>query len=237
MSSDWYSQDKKELNNNLESFLKIKSKSKKKINGIIVPHAGYAYSGKIAGIAYSSLKNKDLAIIIAPSHYFPLSNIVSHDEKTWKTPLGPIEILDNNFQKRDIKKEHAIDNQIPFIQKLGFKKILPIMVGEITPQEAKAIAQKLAKLKGIFIISSDLSHFLPYQEAVDQDRRTINAIKELDSKKLLSIENSACGIFPLLIFIELAKLKKWKPHLIKYTTSGEITKDKSQVVGYSSWNF
>jgi AmmeMemoRadiSam system protein B len=237
MTADWYPQDKKELNKVLDSFLKNKSRSKKKINGIIVPHASYSYSGKIAGRAYSLLKKESIAVILAPSHYIPLSGIISHNEQKWKTMLGAIEIIPNDFEKMDIKKEHAIDNQIPFLQKLGFKKILPIMVGEITLEEANKIAKKISTIKGTFIISSDLSHFLRYEEAIKKDNQTIKAIEKLDQKKLLDIENSACGVFPLLVFIKLAKLKKWKPKLISYTNSGEINGDKSSVVGYSIFNF
>jgi AmmeMemoRadiSam system protein B len=237
--SNWYPQDKKELATLLNKLLEQKPKIKKQeINGIIVPHAGYFYAGQIAGKAYSYLKNKkNTAIILSPSHYLPLEGAITHNQPSWQTPLGKIKIIKNNFPKKDISQEHALDNQIPFIQSLGFREILPLMIGELTLEEAKFMAKNLAKLNGVFIISTDLSHFLQYESALKKDNETIQAIKNLDSEKLLAIENSACGIFPLIIFIELAKLKGWKPELIEYTNSGDITKERLSVVGYASFVF
>ncbi len=240
MSNDWYPQDKKELDSLLEKFLSQKVNLKQKtINGIIIPHAGYEYSGSVAGKAYALLKDskQKKAIILSPSHYVPLTGIVSHSRQEWNTPLGKIEITDNTCQKTDISQEHAIGNQVPFLQKLGIKEILPIMVGEITIEQAEQIAKQIRNFDGIIIISTDLSHFLPYDEAKKKDQETIKAIESLNSKKLLSIDNSACGIFPLLILIELCKLNKWKPKLIEYKNSGDIIGDKSRVVGYSSFFF
>jgi len=237
---EWYPQDKKELNRLLDEFLSQESKIKsEKVNGIIAPHAGYSYSGAIAGKAYALLKDckSKKAVILSPSHYIPLQGVVSHDKDSWENPLGKISLTKNTFQKMNISQEHAIGNQIPFLQKLGFKEILPIVVGEITSEEAKEIAKQISSFEGVFIISSDLSHFLSYNEAEKKDKETIKAILKLKSKRLSSIDNSACGVFPLLILIELCKLKKFMPKLIEYKNSGDITGDKEQVVGYASFWF
>lgn len=239
MPNDWYPQDKKELNKLLDSCILEKPKIKlEKINGLIVPHAGYVYSGAVAGKSFSLLKNKKIskAIILSPSHYISLAGITSHNQPSWQTPLGSIKIAKSNFPKSDISKEHAIGNQIPFLQKLRFKESLPLVVGEISMQEAKQAAEELSKIKdAVFIISTDLSHFLPYDYAVKKDKQTIEAIESLKEDKLT--ENSACGVFPLLVLIELCKLKGWKPKLIEYKNSGDITGDKSGVVGYASMVF
>jgi AmmeMemoRadiSam system protein B len=240
---DWYPQNEKELADLIDSYLGNKSKDNKnqEINGIIVPHAGYEFSGKIAGKAYSLLENmkSKTAIILAPSHYKELTGFATHNESFWKTPLGKIKIKDNDFKKLNLSEEHAIDNQIPFLQKLGFTEILPIMIGEINKIEAEQIANQLIDYldNSVLIISTDLSHFLTYKEAVKKDKETLTAIKNLNSKKLMSLENSACGIYPLLILIEICKIKGWKPQLIQYKNSGDITNDKSRVVGYSSFIF
>jgi AmmeMemoRadiSam system protein B len=241
MPNDWYSQDKKELNALIEILLQQRVKTNlKDINGIIVPHAGYFYSGRIAGQAYSLLqKNKKnkVAVILAPSHYIPLLKAVTPNTEKWQTPLGKIGIDNNDFPKMDISNEHAIDNQIPFLQKLRFKKILPIVVGEINLQQAKEIAKKLSKINAFFVISTDLSHFLKYEKCIKKDKKTIKTIKNLDLDMLLKEENSACGVYPLLVFFQLAKIKGWKPALIEYKNSGDITKDKEKVVGYASFSF
>lgn len=228
---DWYPENKEELTNLVKKFLEKKNK---KINGIIVPHAGYSYSGKIAGKAYSYVNNKK-AIILAPSHYFPLSNIVMHNKNFWETPLGSIKIIQDKFGKKDISNEHAIGNQIPFLQELGVKEILPLVVGEISLEEAEKIAQKIKDFDGVFIISTDLSHFLPYNEAVKKDKQTINIIENLDFKNINKID--ACGVFPLFIAMQLCKIKNWKPKLVEYKNSGDVTGDKSSVVGYASFVF
>jgi len=238
--SNWYPEDKKELNNLLEKFLSQKGRTKiKEIHGLIVPHAGYEFSGEIAGKAYSLLKqNKNKkAIILSPSHYISLNGATSHNESEWITSLGKIKVNQQGFLKQNISQEHAIDNQIPFLQKLGFNEILPLIVGEISQEQAKQIAEKLIKLGGILIISTDLSHFLSYEEAKNKDKETIKAIEELNTEKLQNNENSACGIYPLMIALELCKIKKYKPELIEYKNSGDITGDKDSVVGYSSFSF
>jgi len=126
---------------------------------------------------------------------------------------------------------------MPFLQKLNFKEVLPLLVGQLDSNQIKETAKKLAKLKSIFIISTDLSHFLNYEDAKKKDKETIKAIEELDEQKLQKIENSACGIYPLLIAIKLCKIKKWKPKLVEYKNSSNITGDKESVVGYSSFVF
>jgi len=234
--SEWYPQDKKELSDIIEGFLDLKTNlQKKEIHGVIVPHAGYEFSGEIAGKAYSLLKgikNKK-AIILAPSHYLKLDGAVSHNESEWITSLGKIKINQRGFPKQNISQEHAIDNQIPFLQRLGFNEILPLVIGEINQEEAKQIAESLIRLGGILIISTDLSHFLDYEKAKEKDKGTIGAIEELNLEKLEKIENGACGIYPLMIALELCKIKKWKPKLVEYKNSGDITKDKDSVVGYA----
>lgn len=240
MSNAWYPKNREKLKRALELFLTSSNRShRKEINGLIVPHAGYIYSGAIAGKAYSLLKENmnNKAIILSPSHYLPLKGVKTHNQLIWQTPLGNVSITKADFRKGDIKEEHAIDNQIPFLQKLGFKEILPLIVGEIDIEEAKNIALYLSEFEGIFIISTDLSHFLNYEEANKKDKQTIEAIENLDSNKLMTIKNPACGIFPLLIFIELAKIKDWKPRLVEYKNSGYITGDKESVVGYCSMVF
>jgi len=244
----WYPQNKEELKKSLSSYLKENLKEKRKapekIHGLIVPHAGYEFSGEIAGKAYSILKNKKFscAIILSPSHYIFLNGAVTHNQNIWETPLGKIKIMKTKFSfpELNIKQEHAIDNQIPFLQYLGFKEILPILVGNITQEKAKQIAKTLVELQEknkdcIFIVSTDLSHFLPYEEAVKKDRQTIKIIETLDEKRL--DEHSACGIFPLLILFEICKIKKYKPKLVEYKNSGDITGDKSGVVGYARFWF
>jgi AmmeMemoRadiSam system protein B len=235
----WYPQNKRELDKILDGFFSKEEfrENKENIHGIIVPHAGYAYSGQVAGKAYSILKQikPKKAIILSPSHYFNLNGAVTHNDEFWTTALGKVKIIENSFRKAKIKEEHAIDNQIPFLQKIGVEEILPLVISNINLEKAREIAEKIKDFKGIFIVSSDLSHFHPDNEAKILDRKTIKTIENLDSEKLKDID--ACGFSPILVLMQLCKIKGWKPKLLEYKNSGDITGDKERVVGYCSMIF
>ncbi len=234
----WYPQEKEKLEKEIDLFLSQKSEQKKeKINGLIVPHAGYEFSGKVAGKAFSSVKNLRIkkAVVIGPSHYAPLSGVLGSNKSIWETSLGDISIFKADFKTAKIEQEHSIDNQIPFLQRLGIEEVLPLMVGEITNEEALNIAEKLSKIPALYIFSTDLSHFFPYEKAVKKDRETIKLIENLDLQNFHKID--ACGFFPLLVMMHLCKLKNLNPKLIEYKNSGDITGEKESVVGYSSFYF
>jgi len=244
MANNWYPQDKKELNELLENLMDNNKKSEHEIQGLIVPHAGYIYSGEVAGKAFSLLKNSDdkikHAVILGPSHYTGFYGIrkLEHIE----TPLGKVKISEKiigNEKFEKIAYEHSVDNQIPFLQKLNPEiEILPLVIGEISDEDAEEFAEKLSEIKEtkvLFLFSTDLSHFLPYAQAIKTDEKTIDIIENLDINKVKDID--ACGIFPLMIMMHLCKIKKLKPRLIEYKNSGDITGDKSSVVGYASFWF
>ncbi len=231
---DWFPSQKQELVRMLDSFLSKTPELKiKEIHGLIVPHAGYAYSGEIAGKAFSLLKNKNInkAIVLGPSHYTAFTGITSLEK--FETPLGKANISKNSFNK--ISHEHSVENQIPFLQKLNIKEILPIIVGQINWKEAEKIAKQFLKEDAIFIFSTDLSHFFKYNEAIKRDHSTIDIITNLKESEFQKID--ACGFYPLLILFQMCKIKSWKPELIEYKNSGDITGDKTSVVGYSSFWF
>jgi len=233
----WYPQNKHELNETVNRFLKT-GKHKKPVIGLIVPHAGYEYSGAIAGTAYSLVKKDSIkkAIVVGPSHYVHLYEGITTNLPFVKSPLGTIKTFNNDFLKGDIEQEHSISVQYPFLQKLGIQEVMPLMVGKITDEQALEIAKKISKIKALYIFSTDLSHFLPYEKAVERDKETIRILENLDLENFKNLD--ACGHFPLLIMTHLCKLKKIKPKLLEYKNSGDVTGDKDQgVVGYSSFWF
>ena len=231
----WYPSNPKELEKILDKFLS--GKYKKDVRGIIVPHAGYEFSGEIAGKAFSLINGRKIkkAIIIGPSHYSSLKGVVTIDKKEIETPIGKMNVFNIDFLRENISQEHSIDNQYPFLARLGFKEIMPLMIGQITSKEAEKIAEKISKENAIFIFSSDLSHFFPYEKAVKKDKETIKIIESLNIEKFSDID--ACGQYPLLILMHLCRILKTKPKLIEYKNSGDITGDKSRVVGYGSFWF
>ncbi|MCX6750347.1 MAG: AmmeMemoRadiSam system protein B, partial [Candidatus Pacearchaeota archaeon] len=151
----------------------------------------------------------------------------------FETPLGKVNIPKNNFNK--IPHEHSIENQIPFLQKLNIQEILPLAVGHINMKEAEELARQFLNEDAVFIFSTDLSHALEYNEAVKKDKATIDVISNLKESQLQNID--ACGLYPLLILFEMCKIKSWKPRLIEYKNSGDITGDTVFVVGYAGFVF
>lgn len=235
----WYPESKKELESFIEkSFNQELKKIPKKINGLIVPHAGYEYSGMIAGKAFSLLKNKKIekAIVLGPSHHINTNKALTSDKFNLETPLGKTDLFDIGFQTSDISQEHSINNQIPFLQKLNIKKILPLMIGNITNEQALEIAKKIIKQDAIYIFSTDLSHFHSYENANKIDKSTIKIIENLELENFQNID--ACGYYPLLVLFHLCKILNTTPKLIEHKNSGDITKDKNHgVVGYASFWF
>ena len=233
----WYPLDKYELDDMLNNFFNLKLiKVDFPVHGIIVPHAGYFYSGEIVGKAFSLLDSKK-TIILSPNHHQYFKGVVTHSESYWQTPLGKIEVVKSEFKKLNLKTEHSIDNQIPFLQKLGVKKILPLSVGDISMDEAKKIAIDLSKYKDEFnfVLSTDLSHFYDKEKAKIIDGNTIKVIKNLDIENFKQI--NACGYFPLMVLFQLCLTNNWSPKLLEYKTSAEKNQDISSVVGYASFVF
>lgn len=234
MNFSWYPENSAELSDLLDGLMSNTKTSRKEIHGLIVPHAGYKYSGEVAGAAYSLLRFNPpkKAVVFGPSHYLYFTGIRSL--RSISTPLGPAKIIENDFAKLDY--DHSVDNQIPFLQKVNPNiEILPLVVGEISSEEAFDFAKKFSSLDAIFVFSTDLSHFLNYSNAVRVDRKTINIIENVNLSKWKNVD--ACGKFPLLIMFHMCKINNYKPRLVMYKNSAEVTGDKDEVVGYSSFVF
>jgi AmmeMemoRadiSam system protein B len=164
-----------------------------------------------------------------------LSGVLTSNNKKWETALGEVKLSDAGFNKAKIEPEHSIENQIPFLQKLGVREVIPLMIGEINNKQAEEIAKKVSKIDALYVFSTDLSHFLPYEKAVKKDKDTIKAIESLNLKNFHNVD--ACGYYPLLVMMNLCKLKKSRPQLVQYKNSGDVTGEKDSVVGYSSFWF
>ncbi len=229
-----------------ESFQeKIKNIKTSNIHGLIVPHAGYIYSGRTAAYAYSLLKKvkPKKILLLGPNHTIPLSGISFADYEAWETPLGKINSsvekritsLFISYENNAHLKEHCLEVQLPFLQYLlkDFQ-IAPSIIGELTEDEIKSFAKLLKEnfADHFIIISTDLSHYLPQNNAEKEDKKTINSITNLNSTNL-----NACGRFPLAVAIELCRLNRWQPRLLHYSTSAEASRDTSRVVGYASLFF
>jgi AmmeMemoRadiSam system protein B len=239
-SGSFYPADGKELSEMINGFLS-KAKPKKlsgELMGLIVPHAGYIYSGPTAAFGYKVLSETKLSkiILFGPSHHNHFYGAFGFSG-AWETPLGVTLIEETNLTVLKNDSEHCLEVQLPFLQStLPSFDFAPILYGEIDPQE---LAQKIEaeySLGTVLIASSDLSHYLSYGLAQKVDSQTINAIMELNYEKFIGV-GDACGKIGIAALILIAKKNNWKPVLLDYRNSGDTAGDKKGVVGYVSIAF
>lgn len=235
----------------------------RRILGLVCPHAGYMYSGPVAANGYSKLAidgQPDVCIILGPNHTGLGSGLSIQTEGAWETPVGVTRVnsdLAKRIQKSssiiDVDEtahasEHSIEVQLPFLQFL-FKEAIefvPIcmMMQDLTTsiEVAKTIVENTKGKNVAIIASSDFTHYEPQAAANRKDKEAIDAILKLDDKQLNDLGESnrvtMCGYGPITTLIAAAKmLGDVKAELLAYKTSGDITGDKSAVVGYSSLTF
>ncbi|MCU7496701.1 MAG: AmmeMemoRadiSam system protein B [Ignavibacteria bacterium] len=228
-----------------------------RISALVVPHAGYIYSGRTAAYAYNMIRNKDYrtVVVISPSHreYFPGISVYSGD--AYKTPLGVIPV--NKEMREEITKdakfifkgleghrqEHALEVQLPFLQMLlkDFE-ILPIVIGDQKEPFLNELSDRLSKVlddRTLIVASSDLSHFHTKQEADRLDSVVERRISEFDYRTLLrDLDKNtceACGGGPIVAAMRTAELlNARKAKVLNRSDSGDVTGDNSEVVGYLS---
>jgi len=230
---------------------------KEDVIGLVSPHAGYEYSGPVAGAVISKIKFKDTFIIMGPNHTGRGKPLSIMTEGKWETPLGEVEI-DSELAKQILSSsshlqedhiahqyEHSIEVQLPFLQ--YFKKdikLVPIVLAFATGDVYKEIGKEIAKAikdlnrEAVMIASSDMTHYESQESAKRKDKQAIKAILDLNEDELLKriseLDISMCGYAPTVSLISAAKeLGATAAELVKYQTSGDTTGDYSSVVGYA----
>jgi MEMO1 family protein len=219
---------------------------------IIAPHAGYLYSGPIAASAYALLAPMApkirRVVLLGPSHFVPFRGLALPDVDAFATPLGEIRLdADAVESVRSLPQvsvldaahtsEHSLEVQLPFLQMvLGDFTLVPLAVGDALPED---VAEVLEWLWGgdetLVVISSDLSHYHPYGQAVAIDLETTEAIERLDGRYLTG--EHACGCFPIRGLLHLAKRRGLRVQTIDRRNSGDTAGDRERVVGYGAWAF
>ncbi len=236
-------------------------RSAEDIVALVAPHAGYVYSGQVAACAYARLRgrNIDTVVVISPSHreYFQFSSVFGGS--AYETPLGRVEIdLDTAGRiagggQDSVRigtnghlhsSEHALEVQLPFLQTVLEKfRLVAIVMGrqdrEACRQLGSALSGALTGRRGLIVASSDLSHFHGRQTARELDRHVIGRIEKFDPEGLLddvdAHECEACGAGPLAAAMFAAGgLGATRAENLSYATSGDVSGDYSQVVGYTS---
>jgi AmmeMemoRadiSam system protein B len=218
---------------------------------IIAPHAGYIYSGPIAATVYAALRPAreriTRVVLLGPTHRVAVRGLALPDTESFATPLGAVAIdtgavaLIRSLPQVTVSgaahaMEHSLEVHLPFLQKVlaGFR-LVPLAVGQARAEE---VAQVLELLWGgpetLLVISSDLSHYLPYAEAQVTDRGTCEAILRLST----SINHrQACGATPVTGLTLAAQRRGLTPELLDLRNSGDTAGDRQRVVGYASFAF
>ena len=234
---------------------------------LVAPHAGYEYAGQVAAYSYALLKGRkfDRVVVIAPSHYEAFGFSSVYDGAAYTTPLGQVPV-DRAFAAKlaamsksirlsglghtptPDKPEHALEDQLPFLQRvLGQFQLVPIIIGDQSYETCRALGLALAKLiqgaNTLIVASSDLSHYHPYDQAEVIDHKTLKAIEEWDYLSMARNFESqiweACGGGPIIAaMIASERLGASQAKVLDYANSGDTPGgDKNRVVGYGAVAF
>lgn len=222
-----------------------------RVKAIIVPHAGYVYSGAVAASAYAPLAalrgTISRVILLGPTHRVAVEGLALPASRAFATPLGSVAVDQQAVaaiadlpqvvvSEAAHAREHSLEVQLPFLQTvLGEFSLLPLAVGDASPQ---AVAQVLERLWGgdetLIVVSSDLSHYLPYDVARRIDAQTAERIADLDP----AIDHrQACGATPVNGLLLAARRHRLHGRLLDLRNSGDTAGDRAQVVGYGAFAF
>ena len=220
---------------------------------IIGPHAGYMYSGPVAGTAYASVSSArgvvERVVLIGPAHRVAVDGLVLPSADALLTPIGPAPV---DRAAREVAltctgvgtdddahaEEHSLEVHLPFVQHvLGTEvQVLPLLVGRAAPQTVAAVVDALwGGRETLVVVSSDLSHYHPYAVAQARDRRTASAIVNGEVDAIGPHE--ACGAFPIRGLLTVARRKALDARLLDLRNSGDTAGSTDRVVGYGAFAF
>jgi len=218
---------------------------------LIVPHAGYVYSGSVAATAYARLHpyrdNYTRVILLGPCHQVSLRNLALSGVDVFRTPLGDVPLDKQAIASLNMPEvrifeaahqfEHSLEVQLPLLQiVLGSFSLVPLVVGDAAPETVAEVIYSLwGGAETLIVVSSDLSHYLVYDEARARDRFTCEAIEHLDAH-CIDHEN-ACGATPVGGLLIEAKSRAMEVTTLDLRNSGDTAGGKDQVVGYGAWMF
>jgi AmmeMemoRadiSam system protein B len=251
VAGTFYPAEADKLQSEVDTFLAVEVPSDEPLpKALIVPHAGYVYSGATAGAAYARLKRMrgaiERVVLLGPAHRVWVDGIAISSADVFVTPLGVVPV-DDAFRRRALAfpqvrigdrahaSEHALEVQLPFLQRvLAEFAVLPLVVGDASTDD---VAQVLDAIWGgnetLIVVSSDLSHYHDYDTARRLDARTAAAIVAADTDAIK--DDDACGARPVRGLLETARHRGLAVRLIDLCTSGDTAGDRDAVVGYGAF--
>jgi AmmeMemoRadiSam system protein B len=214
---------------------------------IVVPHAGYAYSGAVAAAGWATLRQAahpvTRIVLAGPAHFVPLRGACVPAAGAWRTPVGELEIDPDlrtlasaagaRIDDRPHAPEHSLEVQLPFVVRLApGARVLPVAVGDMSVAATADLFGVLADASDLVAVSTDLSHYHDDAAARRLDARTIEAVVARDAEAIDDL--AACGVFALRGIVELARRRSWAVRLLDRRTSADAGGDPGRVVGYAA---
>lgn len=253
----FYPANPRELKHQIENLLGDAAAPKLRALGCVVPHAGYMYSGHVAGAVFGRLELPARFIILCPRHYREGQPLAIMSEGTWRTPLGEVRI--DSAMAVELKNacpllredsvahrmEHSLEVQLPFLQQLvGDFQFVPIALGtdrfSALEELGRAIGEVVAERNEpvLLVASSDMNHYESDDITRTKDRKAIDRILELNPRGLFDTVRhegiTMCGFGPAVSMMTAARqLGAQRAEVIRYATSGDVTGDRDEVVGYA----
>lgn len=246
----FYPDDEVELAKLVRSYLREGHGADAPPRAIIAPHAGYIYSGPIAGSAFKAWRDMrhrvNCVAILGPSHRVAFEGVAASSADIFATPLGVMPVDTSardellslpfvNIFDNAHRFEHSIETHLPFIQEtIGEVPIVPLVVGDASVEEIAQVCETLLRREGMLIsVSSDLSHYLPYDLARRVDAETSRAIEE-NRPRIIGPER-ACGWLPIQGLLAVAARHGWTARALDVRNSGDTAGDRDRVVGYGAY--
>ncbi|MHB8833899.1 MAG: AmmeMemoRadiSam system protein B [Desulfobacteria bacterium] len=229
--------------------------------GVVAPHAGYVYSGAVAGEVFSSVQVPGRAVIFCPNHTGTGEDAAIMSHGAWRMPWGDVPIDEELAARLETacpllredasahSREHAIEVQLPFLHRFRPDvRIVPVALGRLSLEECRELGERVADAiaedaeRPLLVASSDMSHYVPDAVARRKDRMAIDRMLALDPEGLHATVRteriSMCGVLPATVVLFAARrLGATSARLIRYATSGDVSRDFDQVVGYAGLAF
>lgn len=218
---------------------------------LVAPHAGYVYSGPVAGSAYRLMlpRRSDVrrVVILGPSHFVAFRGLALPESATFSTPLGEHAVDPEGAAaleahpavrrwERAHAQEHCLEVHLPFLRvALGAVPVLPVVTGEADPDDIADALARVWDAGTLVVVSSDLSHYLPYGRAREADARTAAAVERLEGGALGP--HDACGVVALRGLLEAARRRGLRARCVDLRSSGDTEGSRGRVVGYGAFAF
>lgn len=255
VAGSFYPADPEKLRRTVQELLAAAHSESPVPKAIIVPHAGYIYSGPIAASAYAPLiwveerpHPIQRVVLLGPAHYTAFDGLAASSADAFETPLGPVPIDTPSIKRiQDLpqvqlidlahRKEHSLEVQLPFLQEvLGSFLLVPLAVGFSPSEDVADVMDALWEAQGtIIVVSSDLSHYYDYDTARRLDAATSQAIEALQPEKISP--EQACGSYVISGLLTLARRRGWTARTTDLRNSGDTAGDRESVVGYGAFLF